>query len=89
MVTIHFHYCAIKNPFCEHFFKKIIICISRIIFKLKGIKKCFKLPPRQIKLHQNVKLPTMLAILEEMLGIMPVSGFTTEWHFALNKHLFC
>lgn len=58
MLTIHFHYCAIKNPFCELFLKKIIICISRIIFKLKGIKKCFKLPPRQIKLYQNVKLPT-------------------------------
>lgn len=31
---------------------------------------------------------TMLATLEEMLGTMPVSGFTTGQHFALNKHLF-
>lgn len=42
----HTHYCAMNEFYFVKFSKKIIICIPRIYFKLKGLKGCFRLPSR-------------------------------------------
>lgn len=74
----HTHYCAMNKFYFMKVFKKIIICIPRIYFKLKGLKSCFRLPSRHFKPHYYKNYnKVILVTLEEMLGIMPVSGFTT------------
>lgn len=72
-------------------FSKKIICICRICFQTEWHEEQLHIVPKAFKITPKCKVTvTIFATLEEMVGIMPVSGFNRIFvarHVELNKCL--